>query len=533
MKKQFITKSNVQNIFNQVKSLLNDYDVKITEWDICSYTIDDHKQYMLSMSAKGKFLTADFNDTENGLKNIEYSTMVGAIDYICKTTDIDNVVNAIAREFAPIAENLNGKTVGYWFYTTPMLPEEHFQVHVELTDENNNYISTITVNRVNGEIQVNDRISYEDRVFDRKINEREEKFAVEVAKKAFAANEKWINNELATQKFHGMDEGFEVIEMSESNLNVVEEKEIKIGTVEVIGKNFRGSNIVRKLIKIDRNKTKHWIVWNRTCERCGGVGGSDVWKFSGWTCFRCEGTGVDPDAQEQKEYTPEYRAKLDERNQIKREKHHQEIVEQSKIELAKTYPDHKIYIVLGDTFKIKDQIKADGGRFNNVHHWFFSKPVEGYKLHAVDLFDAYEFNNDGLPCYDKPKPVELPKEESDHQSEWVGSIKDRLTLKVKLNHRHEYERQCFNVGGFRGEYYGRQTETAYIYTFEDEAGNKFVWNTGSIMGEFINKDQDQKSWRSCKNGDVLEIKATVKKHGEYKGEKQTELQRVNIIRRIA
>jgi hypothetical protein len=27
------------------------------------------------------------------------------------------------------------------------------------------------------------------------------------------------------------------------------------------------------------------------CGRCGGQGGSEVWKFTGWTCFQCGGSG--------------------------------------------------------------------------------------------------------------------------------------------------------------------------------------------------------------------------------------------------
>lgn len=29
-----------------------------------------------------------------------------------------------------------------------------------------------------------------------------------------------------------------------------------------------------------------------TCTRCAGAGGSDMWKFTGWTCFDCQGVGT-------------------------------------------------------------------------------------------------------------------------------------------------------------------------------------------------------------------------------------------------
>lgn len=34
----------------------------------------------------------------------------------------------------------------------------------------------------------------------------------------------------------------------------------------------------------------------RKCGRCGGAGGADQWKATGWTCFQCGGSGRDADA---------------------------------------------------------------------------------------------------------------------------------------------------------------------------------------------------------------------------------------------
>ena len=49
----------------------------------------------------------------------------------------------------------------------------------------------------------------------------------------------------------------------------------------------------------------------RKCTRCGGQGGADAWKHTGWTCFRCGGSGTDPNDEWIKLYTPEQNAKLD------------------------------------------------------------------------------------------------------------------------------------------------------------------------------------------------------------------------------
>ena len=64
------------------------------------------------------------------------------------------------------------------------------------------------------------------------------------------------------------------------------------------------------LIKIDKNGSKHYEGMI-PCDRCGGGGGSDHWKYTGWTCYKCGGTGKI--ASKWIERTPEYQAKLDAR----------------------------------------------------------------------------------------------------------------------------------------------------------------------------------------------------------------------------
>ena len=70
----------------------------------------------------------------------------------------------------------------------------------------------------------------------------------------------------------------------------------------------------KKLIKIDKNGSKHWegII---KCDRCGGQGGSDAWKETGYTCYKCGGQGWI--VAKWIERTPEYEAKLAEKRKAK------------------------------------------------------------------------------------------------------------------------------------------------------------------------------------------------------------------------
>lgn len=88
------------------------------------------------------------------------------------------------------------------------------------------------------------------------------------------------------------------------------------------------------LIRVDRNGTKYYEGYV-TCDRCGGNGGSDAWKFTGWTCYKCGGEGRV--LATWKEYTPEYEAKLTAR----REKKNAAFRAQQEAELAKIEAERK------------------------------------------------------------------------------------------------------------------------------------------------------------------------------------------------
>ena len=51
-------------------------------------------------------------------------------------------------------------------------------------------------------------------------------------------------------------------------------------------------------------------VHKTACGRCGGAGGRDEWRHTGWTCFQCGGSGTGPVAEDRL-YTAEELDKLD------------------------------------------------------------------------------------------------------------------------------------------------------------------------------------------------------------------------------
>ena len=79
------------------------------------------------------------------------------------------------------------------------------------------------------------------------------------------------------------------------------------------------------LIRVDRNGTKYYE-GNVTCDRCGGAGGADQWKYTGWNCYKCGGSGKV--WGKYKIYTPEYEAKLEARRKARREAYEREHAEE-------------------------------------------------------------------------------------------------------------------------------------------------------------------------------------------------------------
>jgi hypothetical protein len=156
-----------------------------------------------------------------------------------------------------------------------------------------------------------------------------------------------------------------------------------------------------KYFKTDKNGTKYFYDWN--CPRCSGAGFCDKWAYTGRFCFACGGTGKRSQPKIVKEYTDEYAAKLAARHASKvakqveeakryAEEHADEIEAQNRRIIEERYAEFGCgkdgvgYVLSGNTYKIKEQIKANGGK------WIYGVwvcPVEmkcvGVSTRKVDL----------------------------------------------------------------------------------------------------------------------------------------------------
>lgn len=278
-------------------------------------------------------------------------------------------------------------------------------------------------------------------------------------------------------------------------------------------------------VKVDKNGTH--IFADCTCGRCGGTGIIPYYgHVDGGVCFECGGSGVST-ATEIKIYTDEYGAKLKAQREAREEKKRQKMIEESgewnKEWMAKEgFNEEGItYIVLGNTYEIKEELKAHGAKFNGILGWHMPN-ADGFDAVAVPMDKVTQHLWNGRLDYDSDytavkKFVDKLKDEAEQAlkvangepvSEYIGNVGDRLEFEADL------------VGEFTFEtpgYMSWETELMHIYKFKTAEGNIVVWKTTSYISEYFED-----------NVKHFKFKGTVKEHSEYKGEKQTVVNRVKI-----
>lgn len=272
------------------------------------------------------------------------------------------------------------------------------------------------------------------------------------------------------------------------------------------------------LIKVDRNGSKHWIK-QCTCERCNGRGWYATGVMNGQlipsrvdnaVCYECHGTGT----VERKviERTPEYEAKLEERRQVKQAKQQAEHLAKLNENRVKWLTSHGFtadgltYIFLGDTYKLKDQLKELGAKFNISIGWHIDHEVNGFQFITANIHELGKETYNGYEItavraeWDAKKKQALIDLGITKQSSYVGEIGKRLKLKVK------YIRSSWFESSFWGN-----VVTTYIHKFVDTDNNVFIWKTTNGICEEYDTE--------------FTLVGTVKEHSEYDGEKQTVLTR--------
>ena len=221
-------------------------------------------------------------------------------------------------------------------------------------------------------------------------------------------------------------------------------------------------------VKTDRNGTKYFYDWN--CPRCGGEGGAGQWLYTGFTCFRCGGTGKRETPKVVKEYTPEYWAKLEARREAKAAKYAEEHADEIAAEKA-------------------EQERREAER-----------AAEEARREAERL-------------------AEIER----NRGHFVGNVGDKIEMTVTLDHEFYFERACYNAP------WKKETVNGYVWKTDD--GNTLVWLTTGIPLQYDDTRADGCPVTIFpESGERMTIRGTIKGHEERDNVNQTMLNRVKWVR---
>ena len=172
-------------------------------------------------------------------------------------------------------------------------------------------------------------------------------------------------------------------------------------------------------------------------------------------------------------------------------------------------PDGVTYLVLGDSYSIKNELKEKEFKYSPLLRWHgpkneFELP-ENCQYFKLEYQDFFYWDEDMHVSFMKQGIREVlddifnPVAES--TSNFVGEIGERLrNIPVSVR----------NISGYDSPYGYK-----FIYTFEDNDGNLYTWST--VTQQTISL------------GMRVLLDGTIKAHVEYKGAFTTQLSRCKIV----
>ena len=268
--------------------------------------------------------------------------------------------------------------------------------------------------------------------------------------------------------------------------------------------------------RTDRNGTRYFS--NYVCPRCGGRGVIEAYAYiDGGICFECGGAGRTHKPEIIKIYTPEHEAKL----AADRAKRAAAKLEAKRAE----YRDHMseklqelgfgiedgiavLYRVIGNTYPIKDELKARGCKFNACVGWYAPTELDGYECQRMLALEAIHFNEEKIAL--EWFPVEQVKARWSEvvnakpvTSVFQGTVGERLDVEVTVDRVLESQ-FTFNY----------RNVSSNLHIMHDADGNVYTWSTQKCLTE----------------GETYHLRGTVKDHQEYKGVQQTVLTRCTLVK---
>ena len=233
------------------------------------------------------------------------------------------------------------------------------------------------------------------------------------------------------------------------------------------------------------------------CSRCGGQGGAEQWKHTGYTCFKCAGQRFF--VKSRPVYTAERLAKLEAALTTRHAKlaaKRQAAVEQKAAEAAAR----------------KAEFEAAYGALIAKARPYMLKSEFVASLVSQAEQKAY-LSEKQVAALEKSLAAFAEREKAAAASEWVGKIGERLTVEATVERVFETEMPSFGYG-----YGARPMAPFYVVTMRTAEGAVLVYKGSAYLAE---------------KGAKVKVTGTVAQHTEYKGTKQTVIKRPKVVVLVA
>lgn len=236
-------------------------------------------------------------------------------------------------------------------------------------------------------------------------------------------------------------------------------------------------------------KGRPYFVEQLSCMRCGGAGGHEKWRFSGFVCYGCGGDGKGK-VEVVKLYTAAELAKL---NAARDAAHARKAAKlAAEVEARRA-----------------EFLAANGATLDAARPYVSDSTVLASIIAQADAM--MKLSDAQRETIGKCVAAVVAKRERDAKfaaqraaSCHVGSVGEALTISADVTFARRFESQ-----------FG----TMYVIGLRDAAGNALVYKGSNFLG--MSGIEDDYRGNPNVRGWRVEMVATVKEHGERDGEKQT------------
>jgi len=251
------------------------------------------------------------------------------------------------------------------------------------------------------------------------------------------------------------------------------------------------------------DKGKPYTIEFKNCGRCGGAGGSEKWKYTGWTCYQCGGShGRNVSV---KLYTAEKIAKMDAANEKRqaaktaiRQEAARKHEEQRASRREQFAEDNKSYfesvLAICDTNSISSEIIST------------AKNLAELTTNQRETLDRMV--------------AEIQRKEA---SQFIGEIGERREFTCNLIKFFDWSKP----GNYGRTFY------KYCHIMRDENGQTIKYIGSVILGGVKWQGEYSDRYPVVDESETLLFVATIEAHESYKNEKQTVVARPKVKQKVS